>query len=115
MARKLFFLFLFFFLMIRRPPRSTLFPYTTLFRSRHGTQQNSGVDLRYLLMRPFHRVLRRRALHVLGIHVDDEVLAEYFRRVAIGGPGITGETPRPCCDAVRQHDRVLIPQLVLLP
>src|SRR2546430_6926706 len=26
----------FFFLMIRRPPRSTLFPYTTLFRSRAG-------------------------------------------------------------------------------
>src|SRR2546427_3503279 len=26
----------FFFLMIRRPPRSTLFPYTTLFRSLHG-------------------------------------------------------------------------------
>src|SRR5947208_15939946 len=25
----------FFFLMIRRPPRSTLFPYTTLFRPRH--------------------------------------------------------------------------------
>src|SRR2546423_10110131 len=31
-------LFFFFFLMIRRPPRSTLFPYTTLFRSpRRGT------------------------------------------------------------------------------
>src|SRR5437016_7004419 len=29
----------FFFLMIRRPPRSTLFPYTTLFRSRpHQTR-----------------------------------------------------------------------------
>src|SRR3989454_5512308 len=27
-------LFIFFFLMIRRPPRSTLFPYTTLFRSK---------------------------------------------------------------------------------
>src|SRR5437588_1912186 len=27
---------LFFFLMIRRPPRSTLFPYTTLFRSAAG-------------------------------------------------------------------------------
>src|SRR5437588_4193714 len=26
----------FFFLMIRRPPRSTLFPYTTLFRSRRS-------------------------------------------------------------------------------
>src|SRR5215216_7227861 len=29
----LFFFVCFFFLMIRRPPRSTLFPYTTLFRS----------------------------------------------------------------------------------
>src|SRR6476619_5826139 len=27
-----------FFLMIRRPPRSTLFPYTTLFRSTAGTR-----------------------------------------------------------------------------
>src|SRR2546430_8504772 len=30
--------FIFFFLMIRRPPRSTLFPYTTLFRSRLGVE-----------------------------------------------------------------------------
>src|SRR2546427_8152990 len=30
--------FFFFFLMIRRPPRSTLFPYTTLFRSRAARQ-----------------------------------------------------------------------------
>src|SRR5690242_21579088 len=29
----LLYLLVFFFLMIRRPPRSTLFPYTTLFRS----------------------------------------------------------------------------------
>src|SRR5471030_3473812 len=32
MIKFVFFIF-FFFLMIRRPPRSTLFPYTTLFRS----------------------------------------------------------------------------------
>src|SRR2546426_11879198 len=30
------FISFFFFLMIRRPPRSTLFPYTTLFRSPHS-------------------------------------------------------------------------------
>src|SRR2546430_11615771 len=48
----------FFFLMIRRPPRSTLFPYTTLFRSRiapHdvqlqprgvGAEDLTGVDAR---------------------------------------------------------------------
>src|SRR3712207_9479868 len=31
-----------FFLMIRRPPRSTLFPYTTLFRSNRGAAQHPG-------------------------------------------------------------------------
>src|SRR5260370_5423189 len=36
---------LFFFLMIRRPPRSTLFPYTTLFRSRTELDEEVGVDL----------------------------------------------------------------------
>src|SRR2546430_13373247 len=42
----------FFFLMIRRPPRSTLFPYTTLFRSarrdraRPGAQAAPGVRRR---------------------------------------------------------------------
>src|SRR5256885_3805552 len=35
-------LILFFFLMIRRPPRSTLFPYTTLFRSRGGRIAAAG-------------------------------------------------------------------------
>src|SRR5260370_14192736 len=32
---------IFFFLMIRRPPRSTLFPYTTLFRSLRSTSLRS--------------------------------------------------------------------------
>src|SRR5215510_15717780 len=37
--------FLFFFLMIRRPPRSTLFPYTTLFRSPPpGVQQQRALS-----------------------------------------------------------------------
>src|SRR2546427_8475838 len=39
---------MFFFLMIRRPPRSTLFPYTTLFRSKVVglAEAQSGVKLR---------------------------------------------------------------------
>src|SRR3712207_8934771 len=40
----------FFFLMIRRPPRSTLFPYTTLFRS-------SDYDLRGVHILPAREVL----------------------------------------------------------
>src|SRR2546430_16938191 len=35
----------FFFLMIRRPPRSTLFPYTTLFRSSRLTRGKATVVL----------------------------------------------------------------------
>src|SRR2546422_11197203 len=40
----------FFFLMIRRPPRSTLFPYTTLFRSRNLAGGRSALHAR-----PRHR------------------------------------------------------------
>src|SRR5215467_15154431 len=36
----------FFFLMIRRPPRSTLFPYTTLFRSPPASWQRAGAVAR---------------------------------------------------------------------
>src|SRR2546429_3443008 len=36
---------IFFFLMIRRPPRSTLFPYTTLFRSVEERCQGHGLGL----------------------------------------------------------------------
>src|SRR3712207_1528573 len=32
-----------FFLMIRRPPRSTLFPYTTLFRSKYRLLRHGGL------------------------------------------------------------------------
>src|SRR2546425_10837900 len=45
---------IFFFLMIRRPPRSTLFPYTTLFRSRRsprGFQSGAPVAWRRIATR----------------------------------------------------------------
>src|SRR5436190_23335997 len=35
----------FFLLMIRRPPRSTLFPYTTLFRSRGGIGEREAIGV----------------------------------------------------------------------
>src|SRR2546429_6678100 len=44
----------FFFLMIRRPPRSTLFPYTTLFRSPPRARRHAGAQL------PRHRRGHRR-------------------------------------------------------
>src|SRR3712207_9088196 len=53
----------FFFLMIRRPPRSTLFPYTTLFRSRRekaaAAQEPRGRGRR-LPDHPAGQAVRRR-------------------------------------------------------
>src|ERR1035437_478919 len=52
--------------MIRRPPRSTLFPYTTLFRSvaqQHGTAQGFGQRQRNLLRPPDRKSTRLNSSH----------------------------------------------------
>src|SRR5436189_3011196 len=49
----------FFFLLIRRPPRSTLFPYTTLFRSRSAARLRRPARLPLLLR---HDDARRQQL-----------------------------------------------------
>src|SRR5256885_8274251 len=83
--------------MIRRPPRSTLFPYTTLFRSRPGPAQGLGrreVPQR-LLGGPAHRA-RQRA-HGAGV----QSLASGGRGTGGGGLGArseehTSELQSPC-------------------
>src|SRR2546427_593872 len=52
------FIFFFFFLMIRRPPRSPLFPYTTLFRSAVSTAAPCALPLRAKGHSPGPRPLR---------------------------------------------------------
>src|SRR5256885_10709447 len=77
------FILLFFFLMIRRPPRSTLFPYTTLFRS---------------LCIPGDP-WRDAALRQLGVR-DREPLRRLLRRHGVGGARRseehTSELQSPC-------------------
>src|SRR3712207_7863852 len=55
--------------MIRRPPRSTLFPYTTLFRSeqaRHDGAGRAAQDLGDLLRGALLHVVERQHLPVVG-------------------------------------------------
>src|SRR5690348_18192113 len=66
----------FFFLMIRRPPRSTLFPYTTLFRSKvvevarlDGLRRERRVDER----------LQERPPESLGAGEDDRARRDFLR------------------------------------
>src|SRR5262245_63805742 len=51
--------FLLFFLLIRRPPRSTLFPYTTLFRSNAARAEAEADDIRHAV--PFAHPLEVRS------------------------------------------------------
>src|SRR6266513_5264543 len=57
----------FFFLMIRRPPRSTLFPYTTLFRSQRGDLRRRGGGPR---ARQAARGLDRKSTRLNSSHVS---------------------------------------------
>src|SRR3712207_9373071 len=57
----------FFFLMIRRPPRSTLFPYTTLFRSR---PRQGGVEAGRAARRHLRRSVGARARHARAANPD---------------------------------------------
>src|SRR2546430_9236726 len=55
-------LIFFFFLMIRRPPRSTLFPYTTLFRSL-GPERFSSPEVGSHRMQRAARASRQEGAH----------------------------------------------------
>src|SRR5687768_18480762 len=71
-----------FFLMIRRPPRSTLFPYTTLFRSILSGRRNVGrsPELRKTesrqewhisaLLSGFRKVMLKNAIQIGRAHVE---------------------------------------------
>src|SRR3712207_8903370 len=56
--------------MIRRPPRSTLFPYTTLFRSPILVRPHKIPDEVDSTLLPIHRMERMRLLYVGHLHPD---------------------------------------------
>src|SRR5256885_13283456 len=73
---------IFFFLMIRRPPRSTLFPYTTLFRSSNGRIVHVQVPV---------PKLRRYRIQRTEIHHIDRAGADHLR-----SEEHTSELQSPC-------------------
>src|SRR2546430_9422308 len=56
--------------MIRRPPRSTLFPYTTLFRSLIHLAGVVDRDLGGRVGHFLHDLLEGEQIHLAGIHVE---------------------------------------------
>src|SRR3712207_9121118 len=81
-------LIFFFFLMIRRPPRSTLFPYTTLFRSRAALALGMAAHFDDLWLYP-------AALGVLVLSKAHNVLrAAVVPRVLPGAMSLTSANAR---------------------
>src|SRR5256885_7112832 len=76
--------------MIRRPPRSTLFPYTTLFRSCQGGGPLSLSEIRMASRRRDLLKLERRESHLLGSRRCDARL--HLRR----SEEHTSELQSPC-------------------
>ena len=80
---------LFFFLMMRRPPRSTLFPYTTLFRS-----EEMGLDGGVLQLQDFKINLPMIAafLTIVGYSLNDTIVVfDRIREVRGKNPSLTPE------------------------
>src|SRR5471032_3445964 len=58
----------FFFLMIRRPPRSTLFPYTTLFRSDERPVEREPVNI-HVVFDHVRRLADRKSTRLNSSHI----------------------------------------------
>src|SRR6266513_2643623 len=72
-----------FFLMIRRPPRSTLFPYTSLFRSRRRRSPRSGTGPRTSARRAGPRRRDRKSTRLNSSHVSISYAVFFLKKKMI--------------------------------
>src|SRR3712207_9300936 len=90
----------FFFLMIRRPPRSTLFPYTTLFRSGHEEGPRLaralwalfGVPSLFVTAQP--EQARQHKDAAVGVLSKPYAARELVQSVPVAHAAAVGEEPR---------------------
>src|SRR5262245_62420955 len=86
-----------FFLLIRRPPRSTLFPYTTLFRSQTAGQYFTNDQIKEMTRKVSAEPLFRS--QTAGQYFTNDQIKEMTRKVRDRKSGSAG-MPRPISYAV---------------
>src|SRR5580704_18275203 len=91
----------------------------TKFVRRNATRSmpslRSGVDLHQLSVGPLDGALGGHTLYRLRVHVGDDVLGHDLGRRPVGRPGIARNPPDLRERAERQHNRIILPQWVVLP
>src|ERR1043166_4371262 len=121
--------------MIRRPPRSTLFPYTTLFRSTADpwyTKFTKGVEQRYKSIdkgvhgfAPLHWFSTAAAMHRMGPEWYRKYVDEYLDKM-IAAQKEDGSVPFCaddevaatavfCCTVLMQKDGIFVPSKARAP
>src|SRR5256886_12396765 len=88
--------------MIRRPPRSTLFPYTTLFRSAYEEAHEASVLVRRALRLPSHR-------HLPTTRPRDPLSRRRDRARPRAQPRLPADDPRPVAGGVGCPERLVEP------
>src|SRR5258707_888375 len=89
----------FFFLMIRRPPRSTLFPYTTLFRSGNENQIRQQVNRgRNNVLFPKKWTADRKSTRLNSSHANISYAVFCLKKKQD-----SGQTPRPLTALTPRH------------
>src|SRR3712207_9370243 len=91
--------------MIRRPPRSTLFPYTTLFRSAADLLRNAGepdgrgmvarIELRHDLLDPSLELADELALGAALVGVTEDIERRAAQRLELRQNAHGFQHPRP--------------------
>src|SRR5260370_1487130 len=101
----------FFFLMIRRPPRSTLFPYTTLFRSLVGLRSAVGL---VGAVESAEEVPWQRPLHVIGNDQIKLAVAIVIHPSGAGGEFVRAPKSRRLC-YIREGAIAVVVKKMALP
>src|SRR2546430_10396139 len=97
----------FFFLMIRRPPRSTLFPYTTLFRSSRGRADQD--ELRKSGEREIELGVGRSEEHTSELQSQSNLVCRLLLEKK------TNQSPAPILQTTRPPDPLLVSTTVVPP
>src|SRR3982750_4988495 len=88
----------FFFLMIRRPPRSTLFPYTTLFRSNDPRQRGM---FRLIVVRIYGLLRDRSEEHTSELQSRSDLVCRLLLEKKKNNCRRSPRTPRRRCPSAR--------------